>query len=565
MEDDMSRKIATGAQSFSFLRENNAFYIDKTKFIKEWWENLDQITLITRPRRFGKTLMLDTVRTFFSPEFADRKDLFAGLSIWQDDKFHKLHGKIPVIFLSFADIKCDTIEKTKYLIKYELENLYKSYSFLLNCEDFFTSDERNIFTSVSRLMPDDLMQIAVKDLSKYLKQFYGIRPLVLIDEYDTPMQEAWSHNYWEELTSFMRGFFNSTFKTNPYIDRGLITGITRISRESLFSDFNNLEVVTATSEKYADCFGFTETEVFMAMDEFELSEKQKVKSWYDGFIFGNIHDIYNPWSITQYLAKKRFRPYWANTSSNTMATDLIAQGDAKIKQLTELLLIGNSIIVNFDEEIVFSQLRRDPGAIWSFLLAAGYVKVLSYKDEISEYEITLTNHEMMLIFEKNIKEWFSKPKLANITSEFYQALIEYDLQTINSTIQRISLETFRWFDTSGKEPDRFYYAFVLGMLVDLKASYVLESNRESGKGRYDILLIPKDVPAHPGIVIEFKSLDPQRGEKELADTAKAALEQIRSLSYAASLKARGVPEDRILTYGFAFKGKGVLVEGGNAC
>ncbi|MBO4295373.1 MAG: AAA family ATPase [Desulfovibrio sp.] len=561
----MARKIATGAQSFSFLRENNAFYIDKTKFIKEWWENLDQITLITRPRRFGKTLMLDTVRTFFSPEFADHGDIFEGLSIWKEEKFHKLHGKIPVIFLSFADIKCVTIEKTKYLIKYALENLYKSYRFLLDCEGFFTNDERTMFASVNRLMSDDMMQIAVKDLSKYLKQFYGVSPLVLIDEYDTPMQEAWSHNYWDELTSFMRGFFNSTFKTNPYIDRGLITGITRISRESLFSDFNNLEVITATSEKYADCFGFTEAEVFEAMDEFDLSEKQKVKSWYDGFIFGDIHDIYNPWSITQYLAKKRFRPYWANTSSNTMATDLIGQGDAKIKQLTESLLIGNSIVVNFDEEIVFSQLHEDVGAIWSFLLAAGYVKVLSYKDEISEYEITLTNHEVTLIFEKNIKEWFSKPKIANITSEFYQALMQADLRTINSAIQRISIETFSWFDTSGKEPERFYHAFVLGMLVDLKASYALESNRESGKGRYDIMLIPKDASKHPGIVIEFKSLDPHRGEKELADTAKAALEQIRSLSYAASLTARGVPEDRILTFGFAFKGKDVLVEGGKAC
>ncbi len=560
----MARKIATGAQSFSFLLENNAFYIDKTHFIKEWWESLASITLITRPRRFGKTLTLDTVRTFFSPEFATRKELFENLSIWKYEKFRRLQGKIPVIYISFSDIKCNNIERTKYFIKYSIENVYEAYRFLLDDHNFFSQFERERFLAVNSSMSDDLTQIALKELSKYLKRFYGVNPLILIDEYDTPMQEAWSQHYWEELSNFMRGFFNSTFKTNPYIERGLITGITRISHESLFSDLNNLEIISSTSRQYADCFGFTEEEVFSAMDEFCLPEKQKVKKWYDGFIFGDIHDIYNPWSITQYLDKKRFRPYWANTSSNTMVTDIIGQSNTEVKRLTEFLLNGNSITVVFNEEIIFSQLRSNTGSIWALLLAAGYVKVLSYKDEISEYEITLTNHEVSLIFENNIKEWFNKPALSSLTSDFYQALLQADLPQINSTIQRISLESFSWFDTSGKEPERFYHAFVLGMLVDLKASYALESNRESGKGRYDIMLTPKDPAQHPGIVIEFKSMDPL-GEKDLAGSAKAALDQIRSLSYVASLTARGVPADQILAYGFAFKGKEVLVEGGKAC
>jgi hypothetical protein len=247
-----------------------------------------------------------------------------------------------------------------------------------------------------------------------------------------------------------------------------------------------------------------------------------------------------------------------------MATNLIGQGDIEIKQLTETLLIGKSITIHINEEVIFSQLRENSEAVWGLLLAAGYVKVLSYKDEINEYEITLTNHEVMLIFENNIKTWFNNPKLASITRDFYHALMHADLPQINSTMQRISLESFSWFDTSGKEPERFYHAFVLGMLVDLKASYALESNRESGKGRYDIMLTPKDPALHPGIVIEFKSMDPL-GEKDLAGSARAALDQIRSLSYAASLTARGVPTDQILAYGFAFKGKEVLVEGGKAC
>ena len=560
----MPRPIPIGEQNYSSLREDNCFYVDKTHFISEWWKEKDRVTLITRPRRFGKTLMLDTVRTFFSPEFKDRPELFAGLSITQDEKLMALRGKVPVIFLSFASIKGSNYRETLRAIKYALEDAYGTFRFLLNDEGLLTDHERKAFLQVSREMPDEDAKTALHELSKYLERFYGIKPIILLDEYDTPMQEAWLAGYWDEIVGFLRGFFNSTFKTNPHLGRGLMTGITRVSKESLFSDLNNLRVVTVTSPLYSDCFGFTEEEVFAAMDEYGLTDKAGVKAWYDGFIFGKAKDIYNPWSVIGYLSERRLLPYWAGTSSNAMVGELIGTGDALIKEQAEILLKGGSVRVAFDEQIVFSQLRDAPGAIWSFLLAAGYVKVLEHDDAESEYEIALTNHEVTITLERLIGAWFNKTSLSRYSAEFRRALIAGDLISLNQMLNIIAGETFSWFDVTGREPERFYHGFVLGLLVDLKKRYALESNRESGFGRYDVMLIPLDKDKDPGIVIEFKTLNSARGEKELGDAAAAALEQIRERNYAAELLARGIPAERIHAYGIAFQGKSVLVAGGRA-
>ena len=345
----MSRVIPIGIQYFETLRKDNLFYIDKTKFIKEWWLGRDPVTLITRPRRFGKTLMFDTVKTFFSPKLANRSDLFAGLEIWNDEHFRNIQGKIPVIFLSFAKINNNIYDEAVSRIKTTLASIYGTFSRVIDINTL-SNAEKNFFLSLDDSMTDAKAQDSLHYLCKILTIQHNIKPIILLDEYDTPLQEAWLNGYWDELVSFMRGFLNSTFKTNPYLERGLMTGVTRISKESIFSDLNNLEVVTTTSDLYTDCFGFTEQEVFAAMDEYDLNNKSEVKRWYDGFIFGNQREIYNPWSIIYYIRKKKFAPYWAQVTSNDIINVLIARSNVKVKDDFTRLLNGKSITVQLDED-----------------------------------------------------------------------------------------------------------------------------------------------------------------------------------------------------------------------
>lgn len=326
----MARKLGIGHDDFAVVRESNNFYVDKTNFIREWWESNDKVTLITRPRRFGKTLNMSMLENFFSLQYAGRGDLFEGLSIWRSEQYRELQGTYPVIFLSFANVK----------------------------------------------------EASYKEARKKI--------------------------------GYTRGLFNSTFKTNSYLERAVMTGITRISKESIFSDLNNLKVVTTTSEKYVDCFGFTEEEVFAALDEFGLSgQKQKVKDWYDGFTFGDRGDIYNPWSVISFLSEKKAGAYWANTSSNSLVGKLIREGSRDVKESFETLLQGGSIAAEIDEQVVYSMLGDDEQALWSLLLASGYLKVKKSGSCASEsgeweqdYELELTNFEVKAMFRKMIRKWF---------------------------------------------------------------------------------------------------------------------------------------------------------------
>lgn len=355
----MGRTVSIGRQDYETLRTKNNFYVDKTHFIKEWWEADDEVTLITRPRRFGKTLNVSMVEKFFSMDYAGRDDLFKGLFIWESDEYRKLQGTYPVISLSFARVKEKSYEETRERIYRILAKLYGKYRFLLE-EHLLSEEEQNDFHGISANMSEVMATEALHRLSDYLSRYYGKKVIILLDEYDTPMQEAYVNGYWEEMSGFMRSLFNSTFKTNPYLERALMTGITRVSKESIFSDFNNPKVVTTTSREYADCFGFTEKEVFAALDEYALSEKkQEVKNWYDGFTFGDKEDIYNPWSIINYLDKRSVGIYWANTSSNSLIGKLIQQGTQDIKQDFETLLQGGCIRTELDEQIIYDQLDGD--------------------------------------------------------------------------------------------------------------------------------------------------------------------------------------------------------------
>lgn len=558
----MGRTVAIGIQNFSEIIEKNYFYVDKTHFIKEWWDSGDSVTLITRPRRFGKTLNMSMVEQFFSVEYAGRNDLFEGLNIWQEEEYRKLQGTYPVISLSFANVKEKTYADTKLRICQLIAELYQKNKFLLE-SDFLTEQDKKYVMSITADMPEVEATFSLYKLAGFLSRYYGKKVIILLDEYDTPMQEAYVGGFWEDLVAFTRSLFNSTFKTNPYLERAIMTGITRVSKESIFSDLNHLEVVTTTANKYAESFGFTEAEVFAAMDEFGYTDKALVKHWYDGFVFGDKMDIYNPWSILNYLDKGTVKTYWANTSSNSLVGKLIREGEPEIKTVMEDLLEGKILHTQIDEQIVYNQLDGGIGAIWSLLLASGYLKVVKYSldPEIGwpEYDLALTNMEVRLMFEGMIAGWFSKSVPAY--NQFIKALMLDDLDAMNEYMNRVAMETFSFFDTGKRlsdhsEPERFYHGFVLGLMVDLKGRYVISSNRESGFGRYDIILDPLS-EKDDAIIIEFKVR--KKRENSLEETLQNALKQIEEKQYVAGLIAKGMPEERIRRYGFAFEGKQVLI------
>ena len=559
------KTISIGKQDFASLREHNCFYIDKTDFIKEWWNSQDDVTLITRPRRFGKTLNMSMVECFFSVKYAKRLDLFEGLSIEKNADLRKLQGTYPVLFLSFAAVKTNTYENARRQICSLIASLYDENMYLLN-GDTLNEREKKRFQAVTPEMNDADAVMALQNLCLFLSKYYGKKVIVLLDEYDTPLQESYAYGYWRELTAFTRSLFNATFKTNSYLERAIMTGITRVSKESIFSDLNNLEVITTTSEKYATSFGFTESEVFTALDEAGMSDQcDVVKKWYDGFVFGGKKDIYNPWSITNFLDKRKIDIYWANTSSNSLIGHLIQRGNSAIKEAMEDLLSGKELVTEIDEQIVFDQLDDNMTAIWSLLLSSGYLKInQAPKDAAASnqnYHLSLTNHEVDVMFRRMIDGWFKK--YTPNYNAFVKALLADDVRAMNHYINRIALETFSFFDTgkgpsASAEPERFYHGFVLGLMVDLQDKYHITSNRESGFGRYDIMLEPVEIGQSDAIILEFKVIDPE-SEADLNATVNNALEQIRHKQYDAQLLARGFRPDQIRAYGFAFQGKQVLI------
>ena len=560
----MARPVGIGYQDFEQLITEHVFYVDKTLFIKEWWENRDIVTLITRPRRFGKTLTMDMTEKFFSVKYANRGELFESLAIWEEEHYRELQGTYPVISLSFANIKEMDFENCRRKICYLLANLYSDHNFLLENGNL-SSLEQDFFKRVSVDMGDVEASLALNELSKYLCRYYGKKVIILLDEYDTPLQEAYVNGYWEKLVGFTRRIFNAAFKTNPWLDRAIMTGITRVSKESIFSDLNNLTVVTTTSRKYEDCFGFTQEEVVDALAEYGLGkEENDVRDWYDGFTFGNRTDIYNPWSIINYLGEQRFSTYWVDSSSNRLVGKLIREGNQEIKMIMEDLLDGKSIGVEVDEQIVFSELDENESSIWSLLLASGYLKVERYRmDEewgTDKYELSLTNKEVRIMFRKLIKGWFGKSIFAY--NAFVKALLRADVKGMNAYMNKVALDTISYFDTGKKpsevtEPERFYHGFVLGLIVDLTGRYTVTSNRESGFGRYDVMLEPCH-EEDDAMILEFKVYDPEE-ENTLSDTVKSALAQIEEKRYSSVLEVKGIAAERIRKYGFAFEGKKVLI------
>ncbi len=569
----MNTKISIGIQSFEKIREAHSFYIDKTCFIKEWWESKDDVTLITRPRRFGKTLNMSMLECFFSSQYSKRADLFEGLSIWKEEAYQNIQGTYPVIFMSLAGVKAGDLQGAKDGMIKAVANVYDTHSYLKDSQvlskeekaNFDAFQDYSVNPSPRKEIASSTVAASLQTLSGYLERFYRKKVLIFLDEYDTPIQEAFVSGYWKDFAEFMRPFFNLSFKENKKLERGILTGITRVSKESIFSDLNNLEVITTTSKKYCGAFGFTEGEVRASLDRFHMADSlDKVRYWYDGFRFGDEKDIYNPWSITKYLDAGRFGTYWANTSSNHLVSKLIREGDSDLKVAAEDLLSGRAIRTVIDEEIVFDQLGDSNEAVWSLLLASGYLRVERVFESDDEsgmcYDLALTNLEVKKEFHRMIQTWFKKPSARY--NDFVKAMMADHVGYMNQYMNQMASAVFSFFDT-GKhpsdeaEPERFYHGFVLGLMADAKLDYVITSNRESGLGRYDVVMEPRN-KGDFAYVLEFKVKDPH-SEKTLEDTVKSALDQIRGRDYDRVLTERGIPGERIRHYGFAFEGKRILI------
>lgn len=555
----MARTVSIGAQGFADLRERGYFFVDKSPFVRDWWKSGDAVTLICRPRRFGKTLNLSMVECFFSSRYANRGDLFEGLDVWNDGTMRAEQGQWPVVLVSFAGVKAASFDEMRADVARAIAQVRRDLWPDDSSLGALPSTMHDPVSAIDERMDDATSKAALNTICEALFRQTGRRAIVLLDEYDTPLQEAWLSGYWDQASEYMRGLFNLTFKTNAYLERGLMTGVTRVAHESIFSDLNNLNVVTSASDEYATAFGFTQTEVDESLAQYGLEESRaEVERWYDGFTFGGRDHIYNPWSITNYLAKRRLAPYWANTSANSLVSSLVRRADADFKSDFETLLQGGTVTRRVSEQIVFLTLGRSPSSAWSLLAASGYLRVVPAGD-LSE--LTITNHETMLAFDDMVDEWFEGSETQY--NGFVRALLSGDVRAMNAYLVEVALDTFSSFDVgtrpSGAQPERFYHGFVLGLLVELRGRYRVRSNRESGFGRYDVALVPTDPSRDPGIVLEFKVLDAYSGEKSLEDAVAAAHAQIDEKRYAQELVSAGVPRDRVRTYGIAFEGKRVLV------
>jgi hypothetical protein len=507
---------------------------------------------------------MSMLNCFFSNKYAGREELFEGLRIWEDLPMREQQGQWPVIFLSFADIKATTFSDAKASLHQLLTKLYNDYYRMMQ-DDRFTVQDRAMFEAVGMHMDAAVAARSLQNLCGWMERFYGKKVLIILDEYDTPLQEAYIYGFWDELAAYTRALFNSTFKTNPSLERGIMTGITRVSKESVFSDMNNLDVVTTTSEKYATAFGFTEEEVFASLEQqgFGEEDKREIKNWYDGFTFGSVTDIYNPWSVTNFLDKGVFDTWWANTSSNGLIGKLLRRSGPEIKSRFEDLMKGGEVTVPVDEQIIYNQLDTNPDAAWSLLLATGYLKIVHAmtEKEASDlgserlYTLALTNHEVRRMFSKMILDWFRE---GGGMSRFAAALLRGEEECVEDYLRDIMRTSMSAFDggtnPSRKRPENFYHGLVLGLLAENSRDYIVRSNRESGYGRYDVVMEPKDI-RKPAVILEFKVFNARRGEKSLEDTVDNALKQIEEKCYEEDLLARGIPRDHILKYGFAFRGK----------
>ena len=562
----MHKTIQIGASDFRELIKGSHYFIDKSLLIKEFIENGAKIILTPRPRRFGKTINLSMLRYFFDIiEKEETKDLFSGLKIESEAEIMKLQGEYPVVFITFKNQKHINYKEFLDGMSNLISNLYREYEYLLDSNKLTENDKGKYQAYLKEEINTATLQNGISDLIYYLNKHYGKKVMLFIDEYDVPIQEAYLRGYYDEMIVIIRNLLTAALKDNEYVEKALITGILRVAKESIFSGLNNLEVNTILGFNFNDKFGFTENEVEELLKYYNLTEKiDEVKAWYNGYIFGG-KIIYNPWSVLNYIKNNAmgFMPYWINSSSNDLIKKLLLKGDNNMKLELEELIDGNSINKIIDDNIVMSEVEDSSDNIWSFLLLSGYLKAT--KTEVIRgrlnCELKIPNEEVHMFYENLIVKWFKETLNNQKYNTMLTALISKDIEVFEEIFSDFVMKNMSYFDASGEEPEKVYHAFVLGMIVSLADKYEVKSNKESGYGRYDVMLIPRN-SLKLGIIIEFKRIK-DTSPKTMDEGALEALNQIEEKEYEAELQDRNVTH--IWKLAIVFKGKRVkIVEGEQA-
>ena len=552
------KKIALGESDFRSIIENNEYFVDKSLLIKEIFEDSSRIILIPRPRRFGKTLNLSMIRYFVERCDEDRRYLFNNLLIEKEQDIMKRQGIYPTIYLTFKDEKHDKFEDFQMKLAFFVSEIYKKHYYLYESLTFQV-DKDYFDKIINKVSTKAELEMSLKNLSKYLYDYYGEKIIILIDEYDTPIQHSYFSGIYDDTIAFMRNFLSNTLKDNIYLEKALLTGILRVARESIFSGLNNLDVYSILKEGYSDKFGFTEVEIEKMLNDFNIvKEKDEFKRWYNGYLFGNTV-IYNPWSTLSYLKDKNeyFMPYWVNTSENKIIKTILSKGSDGLKKSFEELLKGNTIETTIDENIIMADIEANENNVWSFLLLSGYLKVVDKirKEDEIYYKVAIPNVEVKHMYNKIIKDWASESYVSSEYNEMLKALINFDYEVFEEIFIDYVEKSLSYFDVSGEEPERVYHSFVLGMLVALNNTHYVLSNRESGYGRYDVMVIPKDI-TKPGIIIEFKRAR-KNNKKTIEQLIEEAKKQIEDKKYETELLSRGITDIKKLV--IVFKGKEVFV------
>ena len=550
--------IGIGESDFKILRIKKDYYIDKTKYIKDIINNRSKVLLITRPRRFGKTLNMSMLRYYFDCTKKDSKELFKGLEIMkQDEKYTSKLGYYPCIYLTLKDAGLQSYELMIMQLRTLLMDIYYENRYLLE-EAEMAPGERNTFNKILLAEANEIEIInGIKMLSKIMSTYYNKPVMLFLDEYDVPLQNAYVEGYYEEGIKFFKTFYGVTFKDNPYLEKTILTGVSRVAKESIFSGANNFDVYTVLNDEFSDDFGITEEEMDKVIKDFEIQDKkEEIKKWYDGYKIGNTEGIYNPWSILNYLTDKKLIPYWVNTSSNDLIK-LILKNSATVKEKIEQLLRDEEIEVPINLETVIVGIEKNEENIWGLLLGTGYLKVTEIVDLAHGiYKVKIPNYEIKFLFQNIIREWFNDKVIGNNLNTILKDLVTLNLKEFEKKFQVLVRQMFSFMDVGENTAENFYHAFVLGMLVGLKDNYYVKSNRESGFGRYDIMLEPKDKNGN-SFVMEFKVLEDEE-EKTIEDTIENAKKQIEERKYAEDLEERGYT--KITKMVFAFKGKEVKMQ-----
>ena len=533
----ISNGIGIGESDFKSLRIKNYYYIDKTMYIKDIIDNSSKVVLVTRPRRFGKTLNISMLKYYFDCRQKDNRKLFNGLKIMeQEEKYTSKLGAYPVIYLTLKDAGLMTYEMMIMQLKTIMMEVFYEHKELLEGE--MSEGERTIFNKILSANATDVDLLnSLKMLSKIMYQYYDKPVMLLLDEYDVPLQNAYVEGYYDEAVKFFKTFYGVTFKDNPYLEKTVITGVSRVAKESIFSGANNFKVYTVLDNEFADDFGITEQEMDKVIEDFEVQDdKEEIKRWYDGYKIGEVEGIYNPWSILNYLTDRKLMPYWVNTSSNDLIK-LILKNSETVKEKIERLLKDEAIEVKIDLETVIVGIENNEDNIWRLMLGTGYLKVVETVN-IAEgiYKVKLPNYEIKLLFSQIIDDWFRNKVIGNDLKSILKDLITLNLKEYEKKFNILVREMFSYMDVGENTAENFYHAFVLGMLVGLKDSYYVNSNRESGIGRYDIMLEPKDKNGN-SFIMEFKVMEDME-EKTIEETIENAKKQIEEKGYEQNLKEK---------------------------